>query len=805
MAMAWGSQRSPWAAVSNGAKSTGLWKFEADAWKRVSATGFDGRRLNIKKLLDDKLGSIWIGTLGQGLVRFANGRTDHFDHLDGLADDTVLDLTEGRESSVWVITPQSVEQFFDLPIVRFTKRDGLSDDSVEYLAPDPFGGIYVASGSSIDHISEADKISRFKKEPGGSRGGIVFAARAGGVWSGSDSQLLMYDRRSGRKPVNELDEAVSGVEGLAEDTHHDVWASIQFPTVTRSRLWRFHQGRVVERLAPTGMGGHTIDQIASDLAGGLWVPVIHNALYHLGGHTFERVNNIGAEAGKFIPQVLPIAPGEAWVTTSKGAVWLKDGHTRVLDATNGLPCDSVYGVALDRFGDLWLATQCALVEVPKSDLARWRLQPKYVPRVVTFGHAYGYFGDVDSRIWRSNDGRLWFAGGDELYEIDPTRIFANSLAPPLQIQGLEADQRPYPATPRTVLPKLTRNLEIDYAALSYVQPDLLKFRYRLIGHDRDWIDVGSRRQAFYTDLPPGTYRFQVTACNENGVCNDKGASTTIVVPPAWWQTWWFRALCVLTVLALAVAAARWRLNAYAEQMRMRFDDRLQERTRVARDLHDTLMQTVLASKMLADNASTLDTGSDGQAAFARLSNWLGRAAEEGRAAVNALRTSSNEADDLIEAFELAALEGCTGRDIEAPITLVGEAHQLHPMVRDEVYRIGVESIRNACIHSGASHILIALEYSQNLVLHVSDDGRGIPEAVLQAGKTGHFGLVGMRERAEHIGAKLTVSSSSLGTEITLFVPGRVAFAGKPGLLPGLGRLWSRRFKSQSQALQPDEL
>lgn len=242
---------------------------------------------------------------------------------------------------------------------------------------------------------------------------------------------------------------------------------------------------------------------------------------------------------------------------------------------------------------------------------------------------------------------------------------------------MEADQRAFAAEARTILPKLTRNVEIDYAGLSYLQPDLLDFRYRLLGHERDWTDVGNRRQAFYSDLSPGSYRFQVTACNKDGVCNKNGASIILVIPPAWWQTWLFRMLCVVAILAVIVATLRWRLTAYTRHLRLRFDDRLEERTRVARDLHDTLMQTVLASKLLAEGGQMFSTISEGRAVLARVSEWLASAADEGRAVVRSLRSSEVVVNRLADAFELAAYEGRTAGDPETHINVTGEVRELH--------------------------------------------------------------------------------------------------------------------------------
>ena len=791
------AHHSLWASIAIGGATSGLWNFKDGTWRRFNGLNFDSQHLDIWSLLGDRRGSIWIGAAGKGLYRVVDGRVDHFDHTDGLSDDTVGGLFEDREGSIWVATEEGVEQFFDQPITPFTAREGLPHDHALWLASSPDGAVLVSENLSVDKLFPDGSAKSISSASGETGFHFSFVDHLGRAWLGTSTKLLISDGE-GSRITNVTDPSLPGgmrVLDMVEDTNHSVWAAGRdWKTPPHGWLWRFEQGRLVQRIeSPMEAGHDSIDEIAADSAGGLWVAINRHGLYHLYDGTFRRVTNLAANVQT--TQILPVGPGEAWLATASGAVWLKGGSTRVLDAASGLPCDDVFGAASDASGDLWLTTQCDLVKVSAAELHRWREQPGYHVHVSEFGAASGYVGSERSRVMRATDGALWFIGGVPTYRVDPAHIPVNSLEPPLQVQGVQADQRPVSVADQITLPRLTRELEIDYAGLSYLQPDLLTFRYRLLGHDRTWVDAANRRQAFYNDLPPGKYRFQVTACNKDGVCNDKGASISLFIPPAWWQTWWFRALCALSVIAVLAAAIRWRLNAYSKQMRLRFDDRLQERTRVARDLHDTLMQTVLASKMLVDGAADVDSVDKGRAAFEKLSVWLGLAAEEGRAVVDSLRASTAEGRDLAEALELAALEARAGRhNIDTPVLVTGKVRALHPIVRDEVLRIGVEAIRNAFVHSGASHVIVALDYARDLTLRIKDDGQGIDDAVLSSGRSGHFGLVGMRERAELVGATFTITSSPMGTEITLLVPRTVAFNGTLSWSTKFRRLSPRAFK-----------
>jgi signal transduction histidine kinase len=303
----------------------------------------------------------------------------------------------------------------------------------------------------------------------------------------------------------------------------------------------------------------------------------------------------------------------------------------------------------------------------------------------------------------------------------------------------------------------------------------MSFRYILEGRDKDWQDPGLRRQAFYSDLRPGRYRFRVIAANNDGVWNKTGAMLDFKVAAAWYQTIWFRSLCFIAGALLLWAIYRLRVRQIAGAMKARFDERLAERTRIARDLHDTFLQTIQGSKLVADDALSTPTDLPRmRQAVEKLSAWLGRATEEGRAVLNSLRTSTTEVNDLAGGFR-RALDECHS-SMEVSLQLWGQIQEMHPIVRDEVYRIGYEAIRNACVHSNATQLRVELSYGQDLSLRICDNGVGIDPDIVHRGKPGHFGLQSMRERAERIMGKFSIESTiGFGTAITLTVPGGIIY------------------------------
>jgi len=249
------------------------------------------------------------------------------------------------------------------------------------------------------------------------------------------------------------------------------------------------------------------------------------------------------------------------------------------------------------------------------------------------------------------------------------------------------------------------------------------------------------------------------------------------MPPAWFQTTWFYSLCAAACFLVMWSLYQIRVRYIARAISARFDERLAERTLIARDLHDTLLQTIQGSKLVADSALKRSADpSKIREALEQLSIWLARATTEGRAALNSLRTSTTETNDLAEAFRRATEECRTENSMETSFSVVGDARVMHPIVRDEVYRVGYEAIRNACVHSQGSKLRVTLTYADELSLDVADNGVGLDPLVADRGKEGHFGLQGMRERAARIAGKLTViSSPESGTHVKLLVPGKIIY------------------------------
>jgi signal transduction histidine kinase len=461
--------------------------------------------------------------------------------------------------------------------------------------------------------------------------------------------------------------------------------------------------------------------------------------------------------------------GTMWVGTQNGLDKF-DPKTRtftVYKERDGMSGNVVSCILEDQRGLLWMSTNKGVAS--------------FEPRIAKFSNytvADGLPGP-DLTGWgacfKSISGEMFFGGFSGVTSFFPDKVLADSVVadafvPPIALTdfrlfGIRADlasdsplKKAINYTDTITLSHSQNVFSIEFSALSYFNAAANRYRYKLDGLDQKWNEVGSdQRVARYTTLPAGTYAFHVQGATSRGPWSEPGAVLHIQILPAWWATWWFRTTYIFLLLTVGLVAYYSRMHRIAQIMSARFDERLAERTRMARELHDTLLQTIQGSKLVADHAVDPSTSIAGvRRSLEQLSVSLGRATQEGRAALDSLRTSNSQRHDLAEAFEQTIEECHTRSPIKAALSTVGDVRDMHPVVRDEILSIGSEAIRNACAHSHGSRVEVQITYAHDLTVRVKDDGVGIDPSVVDHGKDGHYGLEGMRERAARIGGKLTV-------------------------------------------------
>jgi signal transduction histidine kinase len=767
---------SIWLGFAKRGPGAGLQSVVNESLRPFVSRDLDSSTLEVTVLLLDKENSLWIGTISRGIFRIHEGVVDHFGTADGLSSDFIQGLYEDREGDLWVATSRGVDCFRDLRVTSYGRREGLPSEEVDSVLASRDGTIWAGGPAGLSAIRGRDVTTVKPRNAAASLITSVMEDHAGRLWVGVEDSLYIYENNVFR-PITRRDGRRFGfVVGMAEDREHNIWAETIGPPRTLIRI----SNLVVDREFPEPeMPAARKLAVAPD--GSLWLGLITGDLARYKDKKIDifRFKSSSTPTLESMVNEVAIGPdGSVLGATSFGLIAWNNGRGQVLTTKNGLPCDEVYTLVVDDRGTLWLYARCGIVEIPNSEFQEWWSNANSILHVRTINSLDGAQpGSVPFEgAALAPDGRLWFANGTALQVLDSSKASSKSLPPPVEIQAVVAEHKTYNAQGEIHLPAKTRDLQIDYTALSFRNPPKVSFRYKLDGRDNDWRNAGTRRQAFYTDLPPGRYRFRVIACNDDDVWNEQGATLMFSIAPAWYQTTLFKIACVICVLLFVWVIHRARMQELAETMGARFDERLAERTRIARDLHDTLLQTIQGSKLVADDA--LEVTSEParmRKALEQLSGWLQQACQEGRAALNSLRVSGANIDDLAEAFK-RALQTTPLHSLSTTVSVSGEIREIHPIVRDEVYRVGYEAIRNAHAHSGGTHLTVQLRYTDDLMLRVADDGIGADAPALSDGKEGHYGLKGMRERASRIGARLNiVSDATRGTEVCLVVPGKIAF------------------------------
>src|SRR5580658_6505287 len=743
-----------------------------------------GPEFSPNRLLRDRDGGLWIGTTDRGLLHVHQGKTDLFTQSDGLSGEYIGSFYEDREGSVWVATVNGLDRFRDVAVPTISVKQGLSNASVWSVLAASDGSVWLGTRKGLDRWNNG-QLTIYPKRSSGlpNDADSLFQDDRGRIWISTTGGFAYFE--NGRFiPVS----AVPGgqVHSMAGDGAGNLWISLQ-----DHGLFHLLQGRVVEQIPWARLGRKDFAYALSPdpTRAGVWLG------FYQGGVAYFRDGQVRASYAAtdglgegWVTDLQFDREGSLWAATRGGLSRVKNGHVATLTSKNGLPCDAVHWAMEDDDNhSFWLYTACGLVRIARPELDAWVADPKRTIQVTVFDSSDGVRSRAtvtgySPRVAKTADGKIWFVTDDGVNVIDPRHLPFNKLPPPVHIEQINADRKTYETSSNQRLPPLVRDLEIDYTALSLVAPEKNRFRVKLEGRDPDWKDVGNERKAFYNDLPPRNYRFRVMASNNSGVWNEAGASFDFSIEPAYYQTRWFQASCVAAILVLLWALYRLRLRQIAQGFNARMEERVGERTRIARELHDTLLQSFQGLMLHLQVVDELLPDGRAKEKLEQSLERADKAIAEGREAVHDLRLSAATTNALAQAVrelgdELAGEGGAAFR-----LVVEGPARELHPIVRDEIYRIVREALRNAFSHSRARNIEAEITYSERLLrLRIRDDGQGIAPTILEEGRPGHYGLPGMRERASQIGAKLSIwSAVRAGTEIELSIAGSIAYSKSPG-------------------------
>jgi signal transduction histidine kinase/ligand-binding sensor domain-containing protein len=736
------------------------------------------------RMIIDRDGSLWgsyqVGGVyritGAGQSSLEHGsrqlRAEKFANVDGLTSDIARPILEDREGNIWVGTNLGIDRFraanvVAAPGITPTSRHGY------LIASGDRSAVYVATGDKL-YRSYPDRpailLRRLPSPPD-----ALFAAAKTPLWLGLDGLLERIDDK--RPMTLALPKPATGrIIGLMSPDDGTLCASVERTGVfcRRANSWeQFPLYVDATESAPS--------QMEQDSKHRVWLNYGTKLAVVEAGH--RRV--FGPADGLTIGRVgiISTGPGEILVGGDFGLARYDGSRFATLSSERFPVLSRIAGIVQARAGDIWINSIRGVVRINRAELASAFAHPEGPLSYSLFDLKDGLPGvaQQDSGAHtaiEASDGRLWFVTSHGIAWIDPSHLTFNQVAPPVSIQSLTVNGKEFPLAAPIKLPEGTANLQIDYTALSLSIPERVRFRYRLEGVDSDWVDPGTRRQAFYTKLLPGTYQFQVIAANNDGVWNTSGAKLTLTIPPTFLQSYWFKALIALIIVAVIWIIYSIRLRQLAGDMRRLLEERIGERERIARELHDTLLQgfqgLVFRFQAIAQDAATNPVVRD------RMERALDQAdgvLVEGRNRVRDLRVDKGD-PDLSQLFIDEAARLLPESGIAFRVFVEGKPRRLHPLVREEVARIGCEALANAVNHAQPDCVEISIGFHANdFRIHIRDNGVGIdPKILAGGGRSNHFGLIGMRERADKIRGDFTVSSQPhAGTAITLVIPGSIAY------------------------------
>jgi len=729
----------------------------------------------------DRDANIWVGTNSIGLLRFNSHGVASLNEDDSVAREAVTAVFEDREGNLWIGSANGLERLRDSTFVSYSAPEGLPtggsnpvfvDSENRMWFPPVAGGLWWVKDGRHGRVRSA-----------GLDRDVVYSI------DGKDNELWLGRQRGGLTRLRSEGSAFTAktytqADGLAQNSVYSVYRSRDgsvWAGTLSGGVSKLSGGRFTTYTIADGLASNTVASILEASDGAMWfaTPSGLNALSQGRWQTYTVASGLPSEN---VNCLLEDSTGVLWVGTTAGLAFRDSAGFRVPAQVPASLHEQILGLAIDRFGWLWMATSSHVLRVNREKLLRGALVEGDLRE---YGLADGLRGVEGVKRHQSviadSLGRVWFSLNRGISSVDPARLTSSSDPAIVHVQTISADESAMDLGldrgGSVHIPGGRKRITFGYVGLSLSVPERVRFRYRLDGFDHAWGEPVATREAVYTNLPPGSYSFRVIASNPDGIWSSNEAAVRFEVDPLFWQSWWFRASVVLGCAIAVLALYRFRLHQMTRQLRVKFEERLAERTRIAQELHDTLLQGFLSASMQVHVASDqLAPDSPVKPILTRALQLMGEVNEEGRNAVRGLRSTQSASLDLEHAF--SRIQGELLADQVAFRVIVdGERKPLHPVLRDEVYRIGREALVNAFRHAQAKSIEIELRYSSShLRLLVRDDGRGIDPQLLSSGLEGHWGLVGMRERADRIGARLHVFSNRMaGTEIELSVPSHVAF------------------------------
>lgn len=767
---------------------------------------------DVSSLLESRDGHIWIGT-SNGLGEFDGKGIRVYTTRDGLPGSRVIGLFEDREHAIWVATEHGIARVFAGGISSFTPKEGLSSNLVLSFYEDREGNLWLGTESGGTGVLRDRKFTTYTSQEGLSDDLVrsVYQTRDGAILAGTNSggvnkfehglfvplpgggglsshvALAIADDAQGNLWIGTPDglnrmrgnrvTVFTSADGLADDFVRSLYRdhSGVLWIGTRRGLSRYKDGEFASYSALDGLGSDLVGAVTEDSDGGFWIGTL-GGLSHFADGRFTNYTTQQGLSSNIITALEEDGEGTLWIGTSGGGLCASIGGRFVSFSPerSHLP-QNIYGILNDANGNLWLGTNKGIFRVSKRQLHQLAAGTLASIHPQVYGTADGMrISECSSgghpAAWKAQDGTLWFATLRGVATVDPAHMPVNQVPPLVAIEQVSVDDIVLPVQAALEIAPGHKRFAFQYAGLSFVAPQKVQFRYKLDGFDRDWVDAGTRRVAYYTNIPPGRHTFRVMAANNDGVWSQQDAALMFRLQPLFYQTYWFYILLLLSAALLTYALYRWRVR----MVELRFSAVLAERNRIAREIHDTLAQGFVAVSVQLEVVSRL-LDSSVEAAREHLGQARALTREciaEARSSIWNLRSQGVGESDLAQAITNAVQRITATNHVKARVQVSGTYRPVAPHLEQELVRIAQEAMTNTVRHAQAEHVDVNLLFQGRLLrMTIKDDGRGFDGDVDGYRREGHFGLTGMRERTEQLGGRFTVKSASgQGTEVQIEVP-----------------------------------
>jgi ligand-binding sensor domain-containing protein/signal transduction histidine kinase len=739
----------------------------------TTANGLPGNQ--IQALYQDREGSLWVGT-SHGIARIRDGAISVFPSKQGLAENLILAMYEDREGSLWVGTESAgVALLKDQKFTTLTEGDGLSDNLVSSVLQAPDGDMWIGTDGGGLNRFVGGHVSAFTEKQGLTSDTILSLAADAkeNLWVGTPDGLneMQHGRLFTAAAATDLlpDEFV---RSLLADADGSLWVG------TRHGLAQIHGSRATIYTQADGLANDFVGALTQGDDDSLWIGTLHGLSHFVHGKFINYTKSDGLSSDVITALTLD-SQHHLWIGTNGEGLDLlttdnPQGKIHSFSSNLGLP-DVIDGILEDNSGHLWISSNTGIFRVRIADLVDVAAGRSHSLPITAYGTADGMkirecSGIGHPSSWKASDGSLWFSTLKGVAWIDPAKLQRNTVAPLVAIEQVSVDEKNMALNGRGKISPGHSRFAFHYAGLSYVAPEKVHYQYRLVGFDRSWIDAGARRVAYYTNIPPGKYQFQVVAANNDGVWSPTPTTFAFQLEPYFTQTYWFDLLCAVLIFLLGWLVYRWRVH----QVESRFGAVLAERTRIAREIHDTLAQGFVGISVQLELAAQMLTTSP-QAVREQLNQTrklVRDSLSEARRSIWNLRSTEAGTVDFASKFSAAIRARTAGTPIETNIQFTGTYRSLSAEVESELIKIALEAVANVLQHAEATRLDIQVQYEiGRLTMQIEDNGVGLPSELANAIPAGHFGLIGMRERTQAIGGTFTIDSvPAEGTKITVELP-----------------------------------